>query len=242
MVKEKPALYASYDLDGVIFYRLPVQFEAVAHSAKNFGVLVPDWDGKVDVSRDLTTRDLNTIERAALLYVQIERPSVNIPILIRSLPRKLESHAEKLGLEDTRTVFNTGRLYHPEWEQVTWVNLRDAGVDTFFDKERSFFRPDGVTTRISKREGVRQLLEDGSYLIHFDDNPLDAYAVASLDRDRVFAFIIQDLTNGFLFSRDEERDYPNIRRVASLWHAVSDMNINVAVSYFTACSLPVAKV
>lgn len=172
------------------------------------------------------------MERAALLYVKYEPPTINIPLLLGSWPCLIAPHMERLGVTKHRVIFNTARLFHPSWVQTTWDGLQNAGVHTFFDSEKSVFRPDGIDSHMSKAAGIRDILSDTAYVVHFDDNPLDAFAVADADQSRVFVVLLQDLTNGLLYSREELERYPNVLRVATMNHALHPATAESAVQHF----------
>lgn len=230
---EIPALYTSLDLDGVVFGQIPIHVSAMAEGVWHGGRYVPAAEPDAPLERALSSRWLNPAEISALAYVYLEFPQPNLPILLRTLPRRVQPHLDRLGAKEHRLVFNTARLYHPAWVSVTWNRLADVGVDSLFDMRRSVFRPDGVDPHISKRDGVKRLIADGSYVLHVDDNPYDAFAVASVDRQRVFTCLVTDLTNGYIFSRQELDQHPNLTRVASLHGAVGEETLAQAVAYFS---------
>lgn len=218
-------------MDGVIFSQIPVHVASSIESVMRktgFGISSPE----TEVVRVSTGRELTPFEKAALFYVKMEPPAPNIPLLMRIWPNLMHPHLEQLGVSDHRMVFNTARLFHPSWVQTTWEGLRNAGVDTMFDREKSVFRPDGIDPHLSKAGGIREVLRDTAYVVHFEDNPPDAFAVAEVDRERVFVVLLQDLTNGLLYSHEELTLHPNVMRVASLTHAISDTTVEAVMQHF----------
>lgn len=229
--ERRPFFTSSFDLDGVIFSQIPVHVASSIESLmrkSGFGSITPYRE----VVRVSTERELSPLEKAALLYVKMEPPAVNIPLLMRVWPNLVHPHMEQLGVSDHRMVFNTARLFHPSWVQTTWEGLRNAGVATMFDREKSVFRPDGIDPHISKASGIREVLQDTAYIVHFEDNPPDAFAVAEVDRERVFVVLLQDLTNGMLYSHEELILHPNVLRVASLTHAITDTTVEAVMRHF----------
>ena len=112
---------------------------------------------------------------------------------------------------------NTGRSNKKPWVRMTREILRKGGILKRF--RRIFFKPDGVSTKVSKAAGVGEIKKRHPKGIHVEDNPEDGLFIAGLYPD-VQVLIVQDLTTGVLYSEKETRRFPNAKRVATLKEAL----------------------
>ena len=100
---------------------------------------------------------------------------------------------------------------------MTVKRLSELGIRQYF-QALMFFKPEGqkMGSKMSKALAIQELINMKQYkkIIHYDDNPEDVLALADMFPEVEFR-IVQDLSTGLLFSRKEEKNYRNVRRITS---------------------------
>lgn len=187
----------SYDLDGVLFPRPPMQLEAVRFWSYNTP-LIPKHSAILRNDRTPIHRALSRGERAEVKrhIPRIVKPEM-IPI-VRAMNARLK-------------VGNTGRPNYTEMVNLTNSRLSESGL---LGKEIEYvlFKPDGVSSDESKFWGIIELQSLGFEVTHYDDNARTVKRLASALPNAKFV-VVQDLTSDLLFSRIEMEQCPNVARV-----------------------------
>lgn len=193
----------SLDLDGVVIWRPPFQLGAFTkrHIKRRGAAMyappteIPEFERRIKEDR------LKPSELLSYLMHAIRPVSVSAREFIEENSPTADIYA------------NTGRVARTPWVDMTKRTLKRGGLNGAF--EGYFFKPEGTRTMLSKLEAIDRLSESYEQVTHFDDNPADALPIAArLPNVRVV--IVQDLSTGMLYSRDEARRYPNVTRIAKL--------------------------
>jgi len=192
----------SFDLDGVIIARPPIQVGALREFFLRGGAIYEPPENIPEVHRS-TSRGLilSPIEAISYYFHSKRQVVPGVREFLRSI------HADKFG--------NTGRPAKGVWVDMTRRTLQAGGI---FDQfQEIFFKPPGMRTIISKGAAISELREQygAGHVTHYDDNPADVLGLARVFPDVRFV-VVQDLSTGILFSRVEMRYYPNVTRVARL--------------------------
>ena len=193
----------SFDLDGVIFGRIPLQTNAVIkkiiHGDSSFSS-----PGEIpQFNRELAPRSTKISTRIKEGFQIGRRVKPGAREFIRLLHET-----------DGDDIYgNTGRKFRENCLQYTRESLEKGGVLDYFTD--LFMTPEGVSGVISKAQALEQLSERYDYVTHFDD---DASLVRKLSPrfPNIEFVLVQDLTSGILFSEEEMLNYPNVRRIACL--------------------------
>ena len=192
----------SLDLDGVVIWRPPFQLKAfVDRHVKRRGVKIFNPPQSIPVlSQEIKSDHLRKGEVASFLMHSIRKVNSSVPGFLDN-----NFYADVYG--------NTGRVNRTPWVRMTMQTLQRAGVAEEF--KDIYFKPEGTKTMLSKLAAINVLRTRYAQVVHYDDNPADALPIAAFFPD-VQVVIVQDLTTGLLYSREEAAKYPNVRRVASL--------------------------
>ncbi|MDP2585345.1 MAG: hypothetical protein Q8P29_00530 [Candidatus Levybacteria bacterium] len=198
MPEKKTAV--SFDLDGVLFPRIPIQLEAFKPWSYN-KPLRPKHNPIYIADRIPQNHPLSLLEQAVMQLHAKRFVKSNIAEKIRQI------HADiKIG--------NTGRSNNLAMVNLTWERLRQGKVSDEFKYIN--FKPDGISSDESKYWGLVELKNMGyANVIHYDDSARTVKRLAKVLPDIRFV-IVQDLTSGILFSRLEMQKYPNVARIAKL--------------------------
>ncbi len=193
----------SLDLDGVVIFRPPIQAGALfnRHIIRRGRRMYNPPDAVPQITRE------------SPLEGQM-KPSELVSFLTHCL--KWVYPGAKYFIRDQREAHfygNTGRRNKTPWIQLTRKTLERGGVLERF--EDIYFRPEGTRTMLSKLEAIDRLRTRYTQVTHYDDNPADALPIAAFFPD-VKVVIVQDLSTGLLYSREEAAKYPNVMRVARL--------------------------
>lgn len=193
----------SLDLDGVVIWRPPFQLGAFVkrHVKRQGAGMYAPPEEIPELSREIKDDHLKPSELVSYLMH-----------VIRPVTGSAREFIDENFL--TADIFaNTGRAARTPWVNMTKRTLEHGGLHGAF--EDYFFKPEGVKTMASKLEAVSRLREQYRYVTHYDDNPADALPIAERFPD-VHVVIVQDLSTGMLYSRDEAQRYPNVTRIAKL--------------------------
>ncbi len=192
----------SLDLDGVVIWRPPFQLGAfTSRHVKRRGAQIFNPPQEVPVlSREIKNDHLRVGEMVSFLMHSIRRVNGSVPDFLDTY-----SSVDIYG--------NTGRANRTPWVNMTMHTLQRAGVAEVF--KDVYFKPPGTKTMLSKLAAIDELRRKYGVVTHLDDNPADALPIAAFFQD-VQVVIVQDLTTGLLYSREEAEKYPNVKRVASL--------------------------
>jgi len=189
---------ASVDFDGVLFPRIPAQLDAFR-----------PWTWK------------NPLELPLSRSMAQTNPPIRTEPLTKKEQHELESHAKRYvkpevaefvhNLPAGLKVGNTGRSNNLEMVSMTRERLEDGGILNDFSHIR--FKPKGMSSDESKYWGMDNLkllgYEDA---VHYDDNALLQKRLAKLFPEMRFV-VVQDLSSGVLFSKDDMAKYPNVARI-----------------------------
>ena len=193
----------SLDLDGVVIFRPPVQA----------GALVNRYIKRRGSGMYSTPDTVPQITRESPAEGQM-KPGELVSYLIHCL--KWVYPGARNFMKDQQGVDfygNTGRKNKNPWVQLTRKTLERGGVFERF--EDIYFKPEGTRTMLSKLEAIDRLRTRYTQVTHYDDNPADALPIAAFFPD-VKVVIVQDLSTGLLYSRQEGARYPNVTRIARL--------------------------
>lgn len=192
---------ASIDLDGVIIERHPIQLRALVRFLIRSGVIYKSPGQIPVVDRQVNNGPLSSLE----LVVYLIHKGRKVVIGARECLLATISDCDIVG--------NTGRPNKKAWIELTQKTLEAGGVLDCF--QNIYFTPRGVKALLSKGAALVELQRQYEHITHLDDNPADVLPLAKLFPDVQFV-IVQDLTTGVLFSKVEQEQYPNVRRVATL--------------------------
>lgn len=192
----------SLDLDGVVIWRPPFQLKAfVDRHVKRRGAQIFNPPQFVQVlSREVKSDQLRKSELVSFLMHSVRRVKEPVHSFLED-----NYEADVFG--------NTGRANRTPWVRMTMQTLQRAGVAEGF--KDIYFKPEGTKTMLSKLAAIGELRGKYELVTHYDDNPGDALPIAAFFPD-VQVVIVQDLSTGLLYSREEAAKYPNVRRIASL--------------------------
>lgn len=192
----------SLDLDGVVISRFPIQLKAVIdrHIKRRGSTIFNPPESIPTLSREPKSAPLKLGE--LISFFLHSRRTVNVDV---------EDFLDTNHMVDV--YGNTGRVGKTPWIRMTWQTLKRGSVDDGI--KDIYFKPDGTKTMLSKLEAISQLRHVYGSVTHYDDNPADALPIAAFFPD-VKVVIVQDLTTGLLYSREEAARYPNVKRVAAL--------------------------
>lgn len=196
----------SLDLDGVVVPRqLPVQAKALwRYLMRGSKMYNSPRNPLPPVPRSVEDGLLGPLE----LFSYIAHEQRPVPQSVAMAIQEVQN-ADLYG--------NTGRSNKKPWVEMTKRVLREGGILDYF--VTIFFKPEGISTKVSKATAVGNLVKLYHHVIHVDDNPADGLFIASL-YPHVQVRIVQDLTTGILFSDYEQRRFPNAKRVATLNQAL----------------------
>lgn len=198
MPESKSAI--SFDFDGVLFPRIPIQLEALKPwnynkplKPKHSPIYMSD---RIPQDRPLSSEEQAELRRHAKRFVKPEAAEI---------VRRTQADV-KIG--------NTGRPNNLGMVNLTQDRLRQAGIQDEF--KYIDFKPEGVISDESKYWGLAELISMGyTDIVHYDDNARTVKRLA-LVLPKVRFVIVQDLTSGILFSRSEMKKYPNVTRISNL--------------------------
>jgi len=193
----------SLDLDGVVIWRPPFQLGAfVKRHIKGQGTTMYAPPEEIpELTREIKDDHL--------------KPSELFSFLMHAI-RPVSGSAREFIDENSLTAdiyANTGRAARAPWVDMTKRTLANGGLHGAF--RDYFFKPEVIKTMVSKLEAVGRLRGEYGHVTHYDDNPADALPIAARFPD-VRVIIVQDLSTGLLYSREEARRYPNVTRIAKL--------------------------
>ncbi|MDO8583070.1 MAG: hypothetical protein Q7R51_00895 [bacterium] len=189
----------SYDLDGVIFQRVPFQFAAFLPSWMRKSILKPKHAPITIDERETQFRRLSIAEKVELEFHNIRHVKPEATKMVNQTQADL-----KIG--------NTGRPNHEQMVRVTKRHLFESDIGHEFANVA--FKPKGVSSDESKYWTLIELQRTGyTDIVHYDDNALTVKRLAKL-LPQVRFIIVQDLTSGILFSKSEMKKYPNVARIA----------------------------
>lgn len=206
MVEKRKATV--FDLDGVVFERIPIQQKALLHAIPRLIAQRPVIDSfpmfpsQIPDPIDRTPKD----KPLSSVWEEI--------ILKQRRGRDICLDAPSLIIQSSQTsdVYgNTGRSNKKVWVDMTKESLEKVGLLRYFTDIA--FRPEGYTTIESKLEKILRLKERYDEIDYYDDNPADALPIAALF-PTVQVKIVQDLSTGILFSKVELDRFPNVERIA----------------------------
>ena len=193
----------SFDLDGVIFKRLPFQGEAfLKHLLHGDEIYKTFKLPSSPFKRELSDQPFSSILELMKFYY------------VRGTGLK-EGVKKFIGMEAMQAdlFLNTARPAKKIWAAMTEKHLQEKGLNNELFKG-SFYKPEGMQAKMSKALAIRELIDRGyENITHYDDNPEDVLSLA-LMFPKVQFVIVQDLSTGMLFSRKEAKKYPNVRRIA----------------------------
>lgn len=188
----------SFDFDGVIFPRIPIQLE-VFKPWNYYKLLEPKHTAICIADRIPKDRPLHPKEQAELQRHAKRLVKPEVAEIIRRILADI-----KIG--------NTGRPNHLAMVNITNARLKGGGIGHEFHYIN--FKPDEVSSDESKYWGLVELKGMGfTDIIHYDDNAGTVKRLARILPDVRF-IIVQDLTSGLLFSTAEMQNYPNVARIA----------------------------
>lgn len=202
----------SFDMDGVIVNRIPLQFGAV-------------------VSKLLTPKSYNQpFNPKSPPITREDRENYDRPVLNgeKFLLRLHARRSPKKGIDqilystDFSAVFgNTGRPGSKLWRDMTYTQLRSTNIADKF--EYVYFKPGKISSHESKYWALKELESLGYVFTHYDDNAQTVRLLAPHFPHSNFV-IVQDLTSGILFSSREIEEYNNVKRIS--------LNRNGVLRYF----------
>lgn len=197
------------DLDGVVVGRpMPHLFSVARKLLPSSSVFDPKL---LDISlKHLPSSSIAEGPLGRVLLEMVKR---------RKVSPKVRGQIATIAKTSIDIYGNTARPNTSPWVSATLKTLRDGEVLPYF--KDVFFKPEGVPSEVGKIANVRELLKRYNQVTVVEDNPVEGLAIARAFPSRVKVYIVQSLTAGVLFSREEMLKVPNARRVASLGNLVS---------------------
>lgn len=188
----------SLDLDGVVFGGKPPVQTAVFTPWKNNRPFVPEHKQFTHADRVVKSHSLSPLE-----WLELQ--------LHARRPVKPEFAAIVERMQADAIFGNTGRPNHESMVNLTREKLQEVGIAEYF--EEIFFKPKGIRSDESKYWALKELVERGFDVVHYDDNARTVKLLAGALPDVRFV-IVEDLSSGILFSRREMESHPNVARIA----------------------------
>lgn len=193
----------SFDLDGVVIYRPPVQLKATR-------------DKFISRTRiDLPPSSIPVLDRTPH-NGHLEHVSYFFHALRFVYPEARRILLNLQDLQDIDIYGNTGRPNQPEWIDMTKGSLRRGQTLDYFTD--IFFKPQRVSTTVSKIEAVGRLRTLYSRVFHLDDNPANALPMAATFPD-VQVVLVKDWSTRLLMQGVNKDDFPNLHIVNNLTEA-----------------------
>lgn len=200
MLTERRA--ASFDLDGVIFPRIPVQSAVFSPNKKRSNPYFPGQEIPV-LDRTASREPLSGLKVLELMFHRIRPP----------FPDAKRAILETKGVD---MYGNTGRPNHIAWISMTKKTL---GAELANKLLNIFFTPEGVKNTMGKLSTIAYLLSLYDGVDHFEDNPGNGVPIATVFPN-VRVFMVRDLSTDVLLPQKVLDKHPNLVVASNLREAL----------------------
>ena len=208
----------SFDVDDTLINRGPLlrAFGLAAEKAKRSG-LKPVTTGAIQqmthTPEDLPIRSV--LERLSLL-------AHSRRTLLDGVGDAISANGTQDGV---RNIVNTGRSNKLPWAKMTWNQFEQFGLDPYF--EQYAFKPHGATSTASKLDVIRSLLETGSNVEHYEDDPRTAYSIARAFPD-VAVYLVHHKLTMQMVNIEQLRVCPNLHVVTHIREALTHKSLHTS--------------